>query len=296
MVSLSEDGGSNTNSRAIFSPRSSSPNSPRLPAYNGGTPINVERTGHHRSGNGAGTYCQKFRLDEIVKGTNTVICGRRLQGKSHILCEILQSRRDAKVIIFSSKYVAASYKKYFSTDCIYDHYDSRILKRLLDGQQRSGPDRELIVAFDDVAVNKDLWKDESIRNTIRYGSSLGVTSVFSIQYAGQLDDTFKRNIDYIFFFKDNILANQKLMFTEFAGMFPTFEEFKTILDECISEPYRCLVLDLKTPRKDHRQSVFWYKATEMLPTRNEIVEIENGKSAIFKSRIEKFYDFIVSMF
>jgi len=205
----------------------------------------------------------RFQIEDISKGTNTIICGRRLSGKSSILCSIIQSKKDADVTIFSSKYVASSYMKYFPPHQIYDHYNPKILKKLLDKQLKAGPDRELIVAFDDVAVNQNLWKDQHIRDIIRYGSSLGITAIFCIQHAGQLDDMFKRNIDYVFCFRDNIIADQKLIFTEFGRMFPTFEEFKERLDDCIAEPYRCLVFDLKTPKRDPKQSVFWYKAPEL---------------------------------
>ena len=227
------------------------------------------KNGSVTSNGSSATYCQKFHLGDIDKGTNTIICGRRLTGKSQLLCEILQSRPDAKVAIFASKYVAPSYKKYFAPDQVHEQFDSKALKTLLDQQYQQQQDyassTELVIAFDDVrAANRDLWRDPFIRETIRYGSSLGITAIFLIQYAGQLDDMFKRNIDYVFCFRDNIIDNQKLMFTEFAGMFPSFHEFKVVLDECIAEPYRCLVFDLKTPRKDPRQSVFWYKATDTL--------------------------------
>lgn len=225
------------------------------------------------------TYCQKFHLDQITKGTNTIICGRRLTGKSILSVDILQSRNNADVIIFSSTYVALSYGKYIDGKNIYSKYDPKILKKLLQRQhdrhiEDGSYDRELIIVFDDIAVNKDLWKDPHIRGMVRYGSSLGITSIFSIQFAGQLDDMFKRNIDYVFCFRDNMIVDQELLYKEFAGMFSTFKEFKSILDECIAEPYRCLVFDLKTPRKDPRQSVFWYKAN--LPKNIPPETIENN--------------------
>jgi len=207
------------------------------------------------------SVCQRFHLQDISKGTNSIICGRRLTGKSVLGSEILQSRQNSDIVIFSSKYVASSYGKYFAPNQIFDRYEPLILQKLLDKKVKEGPDRELIIMFDDVAVNKDLWQDVVIRDMIRYGSSLGITSIFSIQYAGQLDEVFKRNIDYVFCFRDNTVENQRLMFSEFAGMFPSFEEFKAVLDSCIAEPYRCLVFDLKTPREDPQQSVFWYKAS-----------------------------------
>lgn len=208
-------------------------------------------------------HCQKFNINDLCKGSNSVICGKRLVGKSYLMTDIIQSRKDAKVVIFSSKYVASSYKKYFPLSCIYDRYDSSKLKSLIN-EQISCPEKELVLAFDDIAVNKDMWNDPYIRDVIRYGSSLGITAVFSIQYTGQLDDMFKRNIDYVFVFRDNIIENQKLVFSEFGGMFDSFNNFKTVLDGCIAEQFRCLVFDLKTPRKDPRQTVFWYRANEHL--------------------------------
>ncbi len=219
--------------------------------------------------------CQLFNINELCKGSNSVICGKRLVGKSTLLTDIIQSRQNAKVVIFASKYVAPSYKKFFPPECVFEYYDPKILKNLINNQQKN-PDKELVLGFDDIKnmVNKDVWNDAAIRDVIRYGSSLGITAIFSIQYAGQLDDMFKRNIDYVFCFRDNIIENQKLLFTEFGGMFPTFKDFKAVHDGCIAEPYRCLVFDLKTPRKNPRQSVFWYKASQNLqryvpPTQKE---------------------------
>lgn len=234
-----------------------------------------------------GTFCQRFPLEGICKGTNSVICGRRLTGKSVLLCDIIQSRKDAKVIIFASKYVSTSYKKFFPPEVIYEFYDPSIMKKLIAIQQKD-PEKELVIGFDDIAVNKDIWKDSYIRDVIRYGSSLGITAIFSLQWTGQLDDMFKRNIDYGFCFRDNIIENQKLRFTEFGGMFPTFHDFKVVHDECIAEPYRCLVFDMKTPRKDPRQSVFWYKATDEL--KRYVPESKQSGKTMMKTVSDWFKD------
>ena len=208
----------------------------------------------------------KFDVKQIEKGANVVICGRRAVGKSHLTCAILESRRpNAKVVIFTSKYASSYFAKFIKKDCIYDHYDKTILRKLIEAQQAAGPEEELIVAFEDIAVNKDFWEDEYIKDVVRYGSSLGITCIFSIQWAGQLSEVFKRNMDYVFTFHDNDRDNQRVMFDKFAGIFSDFEEFQSTLHGCIAEPYRCLVIDLKTPRKDPKQSTFWYKCEPLEP-------------------------------
>ena len=203
--------------------------------------------------------CQRFNIGDIAKGTNSLIVGRRLGGKSTVMVSIIQSRPDAVVYVFASKYVASSYCKYLPKSCIYDHFSSKILEQILARQEKD-QSQEVIVAFDDVAVHQNLWTNDCVKHLIRYGSSLNITSVFSVQYLGQLDDVFKRNIDFVFLFRDGILQNQKMFYDTFGGMFPSFETFKVVHDECIAEPYRCLVIDFLNPKKDAKDAVFWYKA------------------------------------
>lgn len=231
-----------------------------------GLMVNGSAAQHQHRGN---TYCQRFNIDDIEKGTTTIICGKKLNGKSTVLVTLIQNRlqksnaQGTKVVIFASRYVVPSYRKYFRGDDIYEKYDRTTMKKLVDKQQESGGENELIVAIDDVAVNENIWDDVYIRDVVRYGSSLGITTIFCLQYAGQLDNVFKRNIDYVFIFHDHMIESQKLLYDEFGGMFPSFIDFKTVLDECIAEPYRCLVFDLKTPRKEPRHGVFWYKGPRL---------------------------------
>ena len=219
-------------------------------------------------------HCRRFNLNDISPGCNIVIIGRRFGGKSKLLIDFLLSRLVANKVIFCSKYVVPTYLEYFKETDIQCEYNGKHLQKLIDRQQANGSQPELVLAYDDVAVLGDLWKDEKIKDIVRYGSSLGMTSVFSLQYIGVLDETFIRNVDYVFAFRDNVIDNQKWLFEQFGGMFSDFNTFKKLHDVCSSEPFRCLVIDLKTPRKNPADGIFWYKATEDLPKR-EITESRN---------------------
>ena len=235
---------------------------------------------------------QRFNISDICRGSNSVICGKRLSGKSHLMVDIIHKRienNNAKVVLFASKYVAPSYKKYFRPEDIYERYDPKVLKNLILEQQ-GNPDNELVIGFDDIAVNKNLWNDNYIKDIVRYGSSLGITAIFSIQYTGQLDEMFKRNIDYVFVFRDNIIEDQMLVYNEFGKMFPTFGDFKILYDECIMEPYRCIVIDLKTPKKDMRQSVYWYKSTKDL---KKLPPLESKQQP---TSILSYFSFLISQY
>jgi AAA+ ATPase superfamily predicted ATPase len=236
-------------------------------------------------GNGNGNNHHRFSLQDICKGSNTVICGKRMVGKSHLMVDILKSRK-ARNVMFASRYAGPFYRKYLAQEDVHEKYSPQILKSLIAKQEKNSQE-ELVICFDDIAVNKDIWNDHYIQEVIRYGSSLGITIIFSIQYAGQLTEMFQRNIDYVFCFRDNIIDNQKLLYTEFGGMFSTFEEFKTVHDNCIAEPYRCLVFDLKNPKKDPIQSVFWYKSPDTLVKVPAKVKDPSGSSISWRTWIEK---------
>ena len=69
----------------------------------------------------------------------------------------------------------------------------------------------------------------------------------------------RSNIDYIFIFRDNIIKNKQRIYEHYAGMFPSFEIFKTVMDSC-TENYECLVINNKI--QILIEDTFWYKAED----------------------------------
>jgi hypothetical protein len=168
---------------------------------------------------------------------------------------------------------------------IHTGYSKSLLSNIIS-QQKHDSD-ELIIVFDDIATHgADLMNDKQIKDIIRYGSSLKITLIFCVQYIGQLDEVFKRNVDYIFCFHENNLKDQELLFNEFNDIldFPTFSDFKLVYDRCVSEPYRCLAIDF---RSNAKRSIYWYKANEILADypRTCFDNIMTGSSSSLRSRI-----------
>ena len=52
----------------------------------------------------------------------------------------------------------------------------------------------------------------------------------------------RTNIDYVFILREPYIANRKRIYENYAGMFPTFESFCQVMDQC-TENYECLVID-----------------------------------------------------
>lgn len=87
-----------------------------------------------------------------------------------------------------------------------------------------------------------------------------VTMQFVLGIAPEL----RTNVDYIFICRENIISNRKRLYESFAGMFPTFEIFCTVMDAC-TENFECLVIDNTSKSNKLEDQVFWYKASEHEP-------------------------------
>ena len=68
-----------------------------------------------------------------------------------------------------------------------------------------------------------------------------------------------KSIDYVFILREPYIANRKRIYENYAGMFPTFESFCQVMDQC-TENYECLVINNNAKSNKLTDQVFWYKA------------------------------------
>ena len=64
-----------------------------------------------------------------------------------------------------------------------------------------------------------------------------------MQFALGIPPNLRTNIDYVFILRENIVSNRKRIYEHYAGMFPSFEMFCQIMDQC-TENYECLVIKI----------------------------------------------------
>ena len=215
----------------------------------------------------------EFKLEMIPPGSNILVVGRRGMGKTHLTCDLLTHRSNSVPVVFSSVYVAQRYRSHLPASNVVDSFDATKLKSLLDRQLSTGDDRELVIAFDDVSNgNECLMENSQVRELCMYGSSLNLTSVFAVQHAGVYDETFRRNVDYLFIFHDNLDDYQRVVYEKYARTFGTFSKFQAVYNECTTEPFRCLVIDMRTPWKGLGDGVYWYASPADLPRATDTIE------------------------
>jgi len=83
--------------------------------------------------------------------------------------------------------------------------------------------------------------------------------VITMQYPLGIPPTLRTNIDFVFILRENYIANRKRIYENYAGMFPTFESFCQVMDQC-TENYECLVINNNSKSNKLQDQVFWYKA------------------------------------
>ena len=80
-----------------------------------------------------------------------------------------------------------------------------------------------------------------------------------MQYPLGVPPTLRTNIDYVFILRETYISNRKRIYENYAGMFPTYDSFSQILDQC-TENFECLVINNTTKSNKLQDQVFWYKA------------------------------------
>jgi len=86
-----------------------------------------------------------------------------------------------------------------------------------------------------------------------------VMLIITMQFPLGIPPNLRTNIDYVFILRENYISNRKRIYENYAGMFPTFESFCQVMDQC-TENYECLVINNNSKSNKLHDQVFWYKA------------------------------------
>jgi hypothetical protein len=93
------------------------------------------------------------------------------------------------------------------------------------------------------------------------GRHYKILFLLTMQYALGIPPNLRTNIDYVFILRENYVSNRKRLYEHYAGMFPSFDIFCQVMDQC-TENYECLVIDNNAKSNQLTDQVFWYKAPE----------------------------------
>jgi len=224
---------------------------------------------------------KKFDMKNITFDANKasgpviVLIGRRDTGKSFLVRDLLYYHQDIPIgtVISGTEAGNGFYGKLVPRLFIHDEYNTVIIEKILKRQKivikeinkeinaygRSSIDARTFVILDDCLYDNSWAREKVMRLLFMNGRHWKIMLIITMQYPLGVPPNLRTNIDYTFILREPYLSNKKRIYENFAGMFPTFESFCQVMDQC-TENYECLVVANNTKSNKLEDQVFWYKA------------------------------------
>jgi|TARA_B110000285_G_scaffold216771_1_gene264385 hypothetical protein len=224
---------------------------------------------------------KKFDMKNITfdpnkaSGPVIVLIGRRDTGKSFLVRDLLYYHQDIPIgtVISGTEAGNGFYGKLVPRLFIHDEYNTVIIEKILKRQKivikeinkevaaygRSSIDARTFVILDDCLYDNSWAREKVMRLLFMNGRHWKIMLIITMQYPLGVPPNLRTNIDYTFILREPYLSNKKRIYENFAGMFPTFESFCQVMDQC-TENYECLVVCNNTKSNKLEDQVFWYKA------------------------------------
>jgi hypothetical protein len=209
------------------------------------------------------------------KGPVVVLIGKRDTGKSFLVRDLLYYQQEIPIgtVISGTEEGNGFYGKMVPKLFIHNEYNTAIIENILKRQRtvlkqvkaemetykRSNIDPRAFVILDDCLYDNTWARDKMMRLLFMNGRHWKIMLVITMQYPLGIPPTLRTNIDYVFILRENYIANRKRIYENYAGMFPTFESFCQVMDQC-TENYECLVINNNSKSNKLHDQVFWYKA------------------------------------
>jgi hypothetical protein len=215
-----------------------------------------------------------FRPDEN-KGPVVVLIGRRDTGKSFLVRDLLFHHQDIPIgtVISGTEAGNGFFSEHVPKLFIHDEYNSAIIENILKRQKtvlkqikkemeaykRTNIDPRAFVILDDCLYDNKWTKDKLMRLLFMNGRHWKIMLIITMQYPLGIPPNLRTNIDYVFILREPYIANRKRIWENYAGMFPTFESFCQVMDQC-TENFECLVIDNNAKSNKLQDQIYWYKA------------------------------------
>jgi len=224
---------------------------------------------------------KKFNMKQISfkpnenKGPVIVLIGRRDTGKSFLVRDLLYYQQDIPIgtVISGTEEGNGFYAKHVPKLFIHNEYNTAIVENVMKRQKqvlkqmqkeiatykRSTIDPRTFMILDDCLYDASWTKDKLMRLLFMNGRHWKIMLIITMQYPLGIPPNLRTNIDYVFILREPYITNRKRIYENYAGMFPTFESFCQVMDQC-TENFECLVINNNAKSNKLQDQIFWYKA------------------------------------
>ncbi len=210
------------------------------------------------------------------KGPVVVLIGRRDTGKSFLVRDLLYHHQDIPIgtVISGTEEGNGFYGTMIPKLFIHDEYNTAIVENVLKRQRtvlkqmkkemetykKTTIDPRTFLILDDCLFDSSWSKDKMMRLLFMNGRHWKIMCIITMQYPLGIPPNLRTNIDYVFILREPYITNRKRIYENYAGMFPTFESFCQVMDQC-TENFECLVINNNAKSNKLQEQIFWYKAS-----------------------------------
>lgn len=218
---------------------------------------------------------RKFDMKKIPQDAVCVFIGRRRTGKSTLVRDLLYHHQNMPLgtVISGTEESNSFYGKMIPPLFIHGEYSPIILSNFVKRQKmimariqrdlsmsiQSRVDPRSFMILDDCMYDDSWTHDKNIRYLFMNGRWLKVFFLITMQYPLGIQPALRTNVDYVFILREPYMTNRKRIFDNYCSVFPSFEFFCQIMDQC-TQNYECLVIDNTSQSSKIEDCVFWYKA------------------------------------
>lgn len=220
---------------------------------------------------------RKFDMKTLKAGSVVVLIGKRETGKSFLVRDILYHNKDMPIgtIISGTEGANSFYSHMVPSIYIYGEYEPQIIDNVIKRQVlvrkemkkevamrgHTNIDPRAFLILDDCLYDASWTKDKNVRSLFMNGRHYNETFIITMQYCMGIPPSLRTNVDFVFILRENLINNRKKLYEQYAGMFPSFDIFCQVMDQC-TENYECIVIHNNAKSNKLEDQVFWYKASD----------------------------------
>ncbi len=220
-------------------------------------------------------HLRKFDMASIGDDKVIVMIGKRETGKSYLVKDLLYHHRDIPIgtvvspTEIANRFFGNMVPPVFIHDDIAPATLHNVIKRqelLIRNIQKQKEtygscsiDPRAFLILDDCMYDNAWIRDKNIRLLFMNGRHYKIMFVLTQQFPLGLPPVLRTQIDYVFILRENLINNRRRIYENYAGMFPSFDVFCQVMDQC-TENFECLVIHNNAKSNKLSDQVFWYKA------------------------------------
>ena len=216
---------------------------------------------------------KKFDMNWIGENKILIFIGKRNTGKSCLVLDYLYCHQDIPIAtcICPTNDLNGTYTPHIPGIFIHDKFSEDLIEKFVKRQKRivnlirkdpnyHAVDPRAIIILDDCLYNARNWiYDENISWIFMNGRHAKITLILTMQYALGITPNLRTNVDYVFICREPRLNIQKKLYEHYCGIFPSFDMFRQVLDQCTRD-FGCMVIDNSSTSDKIEDQVFTYKA------------------------------------